>query len=140
MSPPPTVPEPAPPVPPPGPPRVAIREIQSNPFQPRQDFDEAEIQSLADSLRAHGLLQPIVVRRKGDGYQLVAGERRLRAAAKAGWTEVPVQIVEADDRELAELAIVENLQRKDLNPLEKAASFQRYLEQYGCTHEELASR
>jgi ParB family chromosome partitioning protein len=140
VSPPPTAAEPAPPIPPAGPPRVPIREIQSNPFQPRQDFDEAEIQSLADSLRAHGLLQPIVVRRKGEGYQLVAGERRLRAAAKAGWMDVPVQIGEADDRELAELAIVENLQRKDLNPLEKAASFQRYLEQYGCTHEELASR
>lgn len=121
-------------------PRVAIRQIQSNPFQPRQDFDETELQSLADSLRAHGLLQPVVVRRTADGYQLVAGERRLRAAVKAGWTEVPVQIIEADDRQLAELAIVENLQRKDLNALEKAISFHRYIEEYGCTHEELASR
>ncbi len=120
--------------------RVPIRQIQSNPFQPRQDFDEAELQSLADSLRAHGLLQPVVVRRSADGYQLVAGERRLRAALKAGWTDVPVQIVEADDRQLAELAIVENLQRKDLNALEKAISFHRYIEEYGCTHEELASR
>lgn len=123
-----------------GPPRIPIRQIQSNPFQPRQDFDEAELQALADSLRAHGLLQPVVVRRTADGYQLVAGERRLRAAIKAGWTDVPVQIVEADDRQLAELAIVENLQRKDLNALEKAISFHRYIEEYGCTHEELASR
>lgn len=123
-----------------GPLRVPIRQIQSNPFQPRQDFDEAELQSLAESLRAHGLLQPVVVRRTADGYQLVAGERRLRAAVKAGWTDVPVQIVEADDRQLAELAIVENLQRKDLNALEKAISFHRYIEEYGCTHEELASR
>ncbi len=123
-----------------GPLRVPIRRIQSNPFQPRQDFDEAELQSLADSLRAHGLLQPVVVRRTADGYQLVAGERRLRAAVKAGWSEVPVQIVDADDRQLAELAIVENLQRKDLNALEKAISFHRYIEEYGCTHEELASR
>lgn len=123
-----------------GPPRIAIRQIQSNPFQPRQDFDETELQALADSLRAHGLLQPVVVRRTAEGYQLVAGERRLRAAVKAGWTEVPVQIIDADDRQLAELAIVENLQRKDLNALEKAICFHRYIEEYGCTHEELASR
>ena len=123
-----------------GPLRIPIRQIRSNPFQPRQDFDEAELQALADSLRAHGLLQPVVVRRTAEGYQLVAGERRLRAAVKAGWSEVPVQIVEADDRQLAELAIVENLQRKDLNALEKAISFHRYIEEYGCTHEELASR
>jgi len=127
--------------PPPGPPtRLPLREIESSPFQPRQEFDDDEIQALCDSLRAHGLLQPIVVRRVGGRYQLIAGERRLRAAARAGWTEVPVQVVEADDRLAAELAIVENMQRKDLGPLEKAASFQRYLEQYGCTQEELASR
>lgn len=120
--------------------RLPLRQIESNPFQPRQDFDEEELQALCDSLRAHGLLQPIVVRRVGDRYQLVAGERRLRAAAKAGWTDVPVQVIEADDRLATELAIVENLQRKDLGPLEKAASFQQYLEHYGCTQEELASR
>ena len=96
--------------------------------------------SLAESITAHGLLQPVVVRRVEDGYQLIAGERRLRAARLAGWIEVPVKIVEADDRQTAELAIVENLQRKDLNALEKAASFQRYLEQYGCTQEDLAGR
>jgi ParB family chromosome partitioning protein len=123
-----------------GPMRLPLRQIESNPFQPRQEFDEADIQSLCDSLRAHGLLQPVVVRRVDGHYQLVAGERRLRAAMKAGWTDVPVQVVEADDRQTAELAIIENLQRKDLNPLEKAASFQRYLEQYGCTQEELAGR
>ena len=123
-----------------GPIKVDVRGIDSNPFQPRQHFDPSEIQSLSDSLRAHGLLQPLVVRRVGDRYQLIAGERRLQAAAKAGWTEVPVHLVEADDRKVAELAIVENLQRKDLNPLEKAASFQRYLQQYGGTQEELAAR
>lgn len=122
------------------PPRLPLRQIESNPFQPRQDFDDDEIQALCDSLRVHGLLQPIVVRRVGERYQLVAGERRLRAAAKAGWTDVPVQVIEADDRLATELAIVENLQRKDLGPLEKAASFQQYLEQYGCTQEELAAR
>jgi len=120
---------------------VDIRRIQSNPFQPRQDFDPTEIESLSESLLAHGLLQPLVVRRiDDDGYQLIAGERRLQAATKAAWTTVPVHVVEADDREVAELAIVENLQRKDLNPLEKAASFQRYLQQYGGTQEELAAR
>lgn len=121
-------------------PRVSVYDIEANPYQPRRDFDEAEIDSLADSLQEHGLLQPVVVRRVNERYQLVAGERRLRAAIKAGWADVPVQVIEADDRQTAELAIVENLQRKDLNPLEKAASFQRYLESYGCTQEELAQR
>ena len=120
--------------------RIAIHRIDNNPFQPRRDFDEAEIDSMAESLEAYGLLQPVVVRQVGDRYQLVAGERRLRAATKAGWSDVPVQVIEADDRQVAEVAIVENLHRKDLNPLEKAASFHRYLEQYACTQEELASR
>ena len=123
-----------------GPCRVPVGLIDSNPFQPRRDFEPAELKSLADSLRDHGLLQPIVARRVGDRYQLIAGERRLRAAIQAGWTDVPVQAIEADDRQVAELAIVENLHRKDLNALEKAASFQWYLEQYGCTQEELANR
>jgi ParB family chromosome partitioning protein len=122
------------------PPRIETRLIDSNPYQPRGDFDESEIQSLAESLQAHGLLQPVVVRRQGERYQLIAGQRRLRAAVKAGWSDVPAQVVEADDRQVAELAIVENMQRKDLSPLEKAAAFQRYLEEYGATQEELASR
>ena len=100
---------------------------------------DAELDSLVDSLRSHGLLQPLVVRRVGERYQLVAGER-ASARGRAGWTEVPIQLIEADDRQTAELAIVENLQRKDLNALEKAASFQRYLDQYGATQEELAAR
>jgi len=120
--------------------RVDVRQIDSNPAQPRQEFDASEMQSLVESISAHGLLQPVVVRRVHDRYQLIAGERRLRAAIKAGWVDVPVNIIEADDRQMAELAIVENLQRKDLNPLEKAASFQKYLDQYGCTQEELAGR
>ena len=120
--------------------RVPIALVDSNPHQPRKQFDESETQALADSIQAHGLLQPVVVRRHGDRFQLVAGERRLRAAAKAGWRDVPVQVVEADDRQMAELAIVENLQRKDLNALEKATSFARYLDEYDCTQEELASR
>jgi len=120
--------------------RIDIGLIESNPAQPRQDFDEAELESLAGSIAAHGLLQPVVVRKVDDRYQLVAGERRLRAAQKAGWKDVPVNVVEADDRVSVELAIVENLQRKDLNPLEKAASFQRYLDQFACTQEDLAGR
>jgi len=120
--------------------RLDMQRIDSNPAQPREDFDPAEMQSLAASISDHGLLQPVVVRQVEDRYELIAGERRLRAARQAGWTELPANIVEADDRQTAELAIVENLQRRDLNPLEKAASFQRYLEQYGCTQEELAGR
>ena len=120
--------------------RIDIGLIDSNPFQPRQEFSATEIRTLAESLTAHGLLQPIVVRKIGDRFQLIAGERRLRAAVQAGWTDVPAAVVEADDRQTAEMAIVENLQRRDLNPLEKAASFQRYLQEFGCTQEELAGR
>jgi ParB family chromosome partitioning protein len=120
--------------------RIRVGDIDSNPYQPRRDFDEDSLKSLTESLGAHGLLQPVVVRRVDDRYQLVAGERRFRAAVQAGWTDVPANVIEADDRQTVELAVVENLQRKDLNPLEKAASFQRYLQQYGCTQEELASR
>jgi len=120
--------------------RLNVYEIESNPFQPRQDFEPTAIDELCASIKEHGLIQPLVVRKHGGRFQLVAGERRLRAAIKAGWSEVPVQLREADDRQMAELAIVENLQRRDLNALEKAASFQQYLERYGCTQEELAAR
>ena len=123
-----------------GPLRVSVYDIEANPYQPRREFDEAEIDQLCGSLQEHGLLQPVLVRRVNERYQLVAGERRLRAAIKAGWPDVPVQVIEADDRKTAEIAIVENLQRKDLNALEKAASFQRYLESYQCTQDELARR
>jgi ParB family chromosome partitioning protein len=114
--------------------------IAANPYQPRQTFDEAEIADLADSIRTHGILQPLVIRRTVDGYQLIAGDRRLRAAQAADWRQVPVQIREVDDRQMAELAIVENVQRKDLNAIEKAESFQRYIDQYHCTQEEVATR
>ena len=120
--------------------RVSVYDIEANPYQPRRDFDETEIDELSNSLQEHGLLQPILVRRVAERYQLVAGERRLRAAIKAGWPDVPVHVIEADDRKTAEISIVENLQRKDLNALEKAASFQRYLETYQCTQDELARR
>jgi len=119
---------------------IDILLIDKNPFQPRLEFDPAEIQSLSDSLQTHGLLQPLVVRRHGDRYQLVAGERRLRAALKAGWRDVPVHVLDVDDRRMAELALTENLQRRDLNAMEKAMAFQRYLDIYGGTHEELSKR
>ncbi|MFV2069798.1 MAG: ParB/RepB/Spo0J family partition protein, partial [Pirellulales bacterium] len=119
---------------------IDVGQIDRNPYQPRCDFDEAALDELRQSIETHGLLQPLVIRRAGDRFQLIAGERRLRAAKAAGWAQVPVQIRDVDDRQLAELAIVENIQRKDLNPLEKAASFQRYLQQYECTQEELARR
>ena len=119
---------------------LAVDQIQNNPFQPRRMFHEAEIASLAESLKAHDILQPILVRRVGDQYQLISGERRLRAAIKAGWSTIAARLRIADDRLVAELAIVENLQRKDLNPIEKALSFRRYLDQHKCTQEDLAGR
>jgi ParB family transcriptional regulator, chromosome partitioning protein len=119
---------------------INVYDIDANPFQPRRDFDEADIDALAQSIRDHGLIQPMVVRNVDGRFQLIAGERRLRAAQKAGWAQVPCQVREADDRQVAEIAIVENLQRKDLNALEKAASFQQYLATYGCTQDELAGR
>jgi ParB family chromosome partitioning protein len=120
--------------------QLDVHAVQDNPFQPRREFSETEIASLAESLKQHDMLQPILVRKVGPGYQLISGERRLRAAIRAGWTTIPARVREADDRLVAELAIVENLQRKDLNPIEKALSFKRYLDEHRCTQEELANR
>ncbi len=120
--------------------QLDVYQIDDNPFQPRRDFSEPEIASLAESLREHQMLQPILVRLVGERYQLISGERRLRAAIQAGWSKVPAQLREADDRLVAELAIVENLQRKDLNPVEKALSFRRYLDEHDCSQEEFARR
>lgn len=117
-----------------------VYEIDDNPFQPRREFGQAEISSLSESLKEHDMLQPILVRRIGERYQLISGERRLRAAIQAGWAQVPARIKDADDRLVAELAIVENLQRKDLNAIEKALSFKRYLDEHQCTQDDLAQR
>ena len=117
-----------------------VYEIDDNPFQPRRDFSEPEIASLSESLKRHDMLQPVLVRRIENRYQLISGERRLRAAIQAGWATVPARVREADDRLVAELAIVENLQRQDLNAVEKALSFRRYLDQHECTQEEFANR
>ncbi|MBX6311997.1 MAG: ParB/RepB/Spo0J family partition protein [Isosphaeraceae bacterium] len=119
---------------------LPVDQIDPNPFQPRRQFDPAEIAALADSLRQHGMLQPILVRPVGDRYQLIAGERRLRASVEAQLHEVPARIMELDDQRVCELAMVENLQREDLNALEKARAFRSYLDTYGGTQEELAGR
>ncbi len=119
---------------------LSVYEIDSNPYQPRREFNALEIDELAESIVAHGLIQPIVVRKQGERYQLIAGERRLRASIKAGLSEIPAQVREADDRQINEIAIIENLLRKDLNALEKASSFHQYLQRYQCTQEELAHR
>ncbi len=119
---------------------LSVYEIDDNPFQPRRIFSEPELASLCESLKAHNILQPILVRLVGGRYQLISGERRLRAAMKAGWKTIPARIREADDRLVSELAIVENLQRKDLNAIEKALSFRRYIDEHRCTQEELANR
>ncbi|MEZ6094908.1 MAG: ParB/RepB/Spo0J family partition protein [Pirellulaceae bacterium] len=117
-----------------------VHEIEENPFQPRREFSESELASLAESLKDHDILQPILVRRVDGRYQLISGERRWRAAIKAGWKTIPARLREADDRLVAELAIVENLQRKDLNAIEKGLSFRRYLDEHGCTQDDLAKR
>ena len=114
--------------------------IETDPMQPRQVFEDSKIQELADSLREHGVIQPLIVRRIGDTYRLVAGERRLRAALRAGIGKVPAVIRSLDDREAVEVSLVENLQREDLGPLEQAAAFQRLAEEFRLTQEEIAAR
>jgi ParB family chromosome partitioning protein len=119
---------------------LPVDQIDPNPYQPRRHFDPAEIAALADSLRQHGMLQPVIVRQVNERYQLIAGERRLRASIEAQLHEIPARVFDLDDQRVAELAMVENLQREDLNAIEKAIAFRDYLAQYGGTQEELASR
>jgi ParB family chromosome partitioning protein len=118
---------------------MEINTIRPNPYQPRTEFDPKDIESLAESLKKEGLLQPVVVRPAGAGfYQLVAGERRWRAAKLAGLARVPVIIREVEDRKMLELALVENIQRRDLNPMEKARAFRQLMTLNGWTQEQLA--
>ena len=118
---------------------LEMAAIRPNPYQPRAEFDEKEIQALADSLKRQGLLQPVVVRKAGDGfYQLVAGERRFRAAKVAGLSRIPAVVRDVDDKRMLELALVENLQRKDLNPIEKARAFRQLMQLNNWTQEDLA--
>ena len=119
---------------------LPIASISANPNQPRKDFDDEALRSLADSLRHSGLLQPLVVRKFGDGYQIIVGERRWRAARLAGIERVPAIVRDVTDAESLELALVENLLREDLNPMEEAEAYQRLLAEFGWTQEELAQR
>ena len=120
---------------------LPISQVESCSSQPRKHFDEAALAELADSIRQHGIIQPLTVRKLASGYyQIIAGERRWRAARLAGLSEVPVIVMEADDRKAAELAMIENLQREDLNPMEEAAGFQALIEQHHMTQEEAAQR
>jgi ParB family chromosome partitioning protein len=120
--------------------QIPVERIDPNPFQPRRYFDPAEIAALASSVKQHGMLQPIIVRAIDDRYQLIAGERRLRASIEAQLATIPARVMVLDDRKVSELAMVENLQREDLNALEKATAFRDYLHLYGGTQEELANR
>ena len=119
---------------------LEISQIETNPFQPRREFNPEEIASLAESIRNHQQLQPILVRIVDGRYQLISGERRLRATIHAGLKRIRAEVREADDRLVAELAIIENLQRKDLNPIEKAMSFKRYIQEHKCKQDDLARR
>ena len=120
---------------------LPIHKVEPNRSQPRQDFDEEELQSLSESIALHGVLQPLTVRQLPSGYyQIIAGERRWRAARMAGLSEVPVVVMEADDKKTMELALIENLQRQDLNPVEEALGYRTLMEEYGLTQEETSQR
>ena len=120
---------------------LPIHKVEPNPGQPRQDFDPEELQSLADSIAIHGVVQPLTVREVSNGYyQIIAGERRWRAARIAELKEIPVVIVEADDKKVMELALIENLQRQDLNPVEEALGYQALMQDHGLTQEDAAKR
>ena len=119
---------------------VSVEVIEQSPFQPRKGFDDDELSALSASIKTHGVLQPLVVRQVGERFQLVAGERRLRAAKAAGLAQVPVTVVNFNDQQALEAALIENIQRADLNPIEKAQGFKDYLDRYQMTHEQLATR
>lgn len=121
--------------------RISIYKIEPNPLQPRKQFDELELQALADSITANGLIQPLALRRLPNGYyQIIAGERRWRACRLAGLEEVPAVILEADDQKAMELALIENLQRQDLNPVEEALGYQSLMQDYALTQEQVAQQ
>ena len=120
---------------------LPLHKVEPNPQQPRRDFDEEELQALADSIGVHGVIQPLTVREMPNGYyQIIAGERRWRAARLAGLSEIPAVVVEADDKKTMELALIENLQRQDLNPVEEAMGYHALMADHGLTQEETASR
>jgi ParB family chromosome partitioning protein len=117
-----------------------IEEVQPNPFQPRKSFADEQLQELVDSIREKGILQPLIVRPKGDRYELIAGERRWRAAQKAGLKEVPILIKDVSETEMLELSLIENIQREDLNPIEAAEAFKRLMDQFHLTQEEVSKK
>jgi len=119
---------------------IPIDQIQQNPYQPRKAFDDDELSALGASIREHGILQPLVVRQVGERFQLIAGERRLRAAQTVGLPSVPVHVVDFNDQQVLEAALVENIHRADLNPIEKAQGFKDYLKRFDMTQEQLAGR
>ena len=120
---------------------LPIHKVEPNPDQPRRDFDPEELQSLADSIATHGVVQPLIVRELSSGYyQIIAGERRWRAARIAQLRDIPAVIIEADDRKVMELALIENLQRQDLNPVEEALGYQTLMQEYGLTQEDAAKQ
>jgi len=121
--------------------KLPVYKIEPNPDQPRREFDEEELQALADSIATHGVIQPLTVRELPSGYyQIIAGERRWRAARMANLGEIPAVIIEADDKKAMELALIENLQRQDLNPVEEAVGYRTLIEEYGLTQEDAAKR
>jgi ParB family chromosome partitioning protein len=118
--------------------RIRLDQIRANRYQPRHQFNEQELQELEASIRSSGLLQPIAVRRQGGGFELISGERRLRAVTRLGWTEVPAIVKDIDDRTMLTLAMIENLQRADLNPVEEAAGYRALIDDFGLTQQQVA--
>jgi ParB family transcriptional regulator, chromosome partitioning protein len=118
--------------------KIPLSRVRPNPFQPRREFDPAELSELEASLRSSGLLQPISVRRHGDAFELIAGERRVRAATNLGWTEISAMVRDFDDRTMLVLALVENLQRTNLNPFEEARGYRRLIDEFHLTHQQVA--
>lgn len=119
---------------------IDIKKIVANEKQPRRGFDESKLEELADSMKQHGVLQPVILRKKGNKYELVAGERRWRAAAKAGIEKIPAIVRELNDSDVMEIALIENLQREDLNPIEEAMAYKSLMDDFGLTQEELSKR
>ena len=119
---------------------IAVELVDAGPAQPRTNFDEDSLERLADSIRSHGVVQPILVRRRGERYELIAGERRWRAAKIAGLSKIPVVVKEIPDEDLLEIALIENIQREDLNPIEEAQAYKKLIETVGLTQEALAGR
>lgn len=119
---------------------IPLTEIRPSPLQPRRRFDDNKLEDLAASIRGHGVLSPVIVRQSQDGYELIAGERRVRAAQRAGLERIPAVVRDASNAEMLEVALIENLQREDLNPVEEAEVYRRLVEEFGLTQEEVATR